>query len=61
MDTKEMSISQFIQDITLDICNVRMKSWLKTAIISHTSKQFPQYSKADITTIVEDWYAGAYE
>ncbi len=61
MDVKEMTISQFVQDITQDIVDARLKSWLKVAIVSHTCREFPQYSERDITTIVETWYAGAYE
>lgn len=61
MDVKEMTISQFVQDVTLDIRNARLKSWLKGAIVLHTCRQFPQYSECDITTIIETWYTGAYE
>ena len=56
MNTLEMMITQFIDEITQDIQNAKKKGWLKTAIISHCSQQFPGVEHQYMSTIVSMWY-----
>ena len=52
----QKAIWNFLDDITQDIKDVRRKTWLRTAILSHTYHQFRRSATLEeVKSIVHGW------